>query len=119
MYHDSIISRRLKAVHRLPASPFASARQAFPDDPVAETASEGPALPLPSEHTRYTAYASRSSGTYRRAGRALVVMGYLQLLLEMVVVRPRAGEAKEVGRWRRWRMLVWWEGVKCVLCTVS
>lgn len=72
----------------------------------------GQALPLPSDHTRYTEYFSRHSSTYRTASRTLVVIGYVQLLLEMMVVRGRKQEGKDVGRWKRWKLLVWLEGVK-------
>jgi peroxin-16 len=117
LYHNSIISRRLKQVQRLPVSPFA--RPSEKEGTVSDAAGGkdgdvalGQALPLPSDHTRYTEYFSRHSSTYRTASRALVVIGYVQLLLEMMVVRGRKQEGKDVGRWKRWKLLVWLEGVK-------
>lgn len=117
MYHDSIISRRLKQVRRLPVSPFA--RQDTPKEEGTDGDIEkngdavlGQTLPLPSDHTRYTEHFAQNSTTYRTASRALVVIGYVQLLLEMVVVRGRKQEGKDAGRWKRWKMLVWLEGVK-------
>lgn len=99
---------------------------AFPSDPLAnppaapEHLSEedplagGAALPLPSEHARYTQFFARKSPTYRTASRALVVIGYVQLLLEMVTVRRSgsSGLGRDEGRWKRWRLLVWLEAVK-------
>lgn len=123
LYHDSIISRRLKQIHRLPASPFRKSESpegaetteaSFPDEPLAEATPLGQSLPLPSDHTRYTSHFARTSGVYKTAGRALVVLGYVQLLLEMVVVRGRRSEEREGGRWRRWKVLVWLEAVKYV-----
>lgn len=125
LYHDSIISRRLAQINRLPASPFrksgpreGEAAKTFPDDPLVGGEPLGTALPLPSDHTRYTSHFARTSGAYRHVSRALVVLGYVQLLLEMVVVRGRrdeGGKRKEEGRWRRWKVLVWLEAVKYVL----
>jgi peroxin-16 len=121
LYHDSIISRRLKQVNRLPESPFRktdtpATTTPFPEDPLAEPPIPlGQSLPLPSDHTRYTSHFTQTSGVYATAGRALVILGYVQLLLEMVVVRGRRSEGaaqREGGRWRRWRVLVWLEAVK-------
>lgn len=120
MYHDSIISRRLKQVRRLPVSPFAR-QDTAPDEQGAGDNFEkngdtllGQTLPLPTDHTRYTEHFAQESTTYRTASRALVVIGYVQLLLEMVVVRGRNQEGKDAGRWKRWKVLVWLEGVKYV-----
>lgn len=119
LYHDSIISRRLKQVNRLQESPFRKTdapTTTFPEDPLAESPVPlGQSLPLPSDHTRYTSHFTKTSSVYASAARALVVLGYVQLLLEMVVVRGRRSEGaaqREGGRWRRWKVLVWLEAVK-------
>lgn len=120
MYHDSIISRRLKQVRRLPASPFARQDTAPDEQGTGDNVEKngdtllGQTLPLPTDHTRYTEHFAQESTTYRTASRALVVIGYVQLLLEMVVVRGRNQEGKDAGRWKRWKVLVWLEGVKYV-----
>ncbi|GHJ85824.1 hypothetical protein NliqN6_2226 [Naganishia liquefaciens] len=131
LYHDLIISRRLAQINRLPASPFRKsgpggedAPRTFPDDPLVQEGGGGgeealgTTLPLPSDHTRYTSHFARTSGVYKHASRALVVLGYVQLLVEMMVVRGRGNEGeerREQGRWRRWRVLVWLEAVKTAL----
>ncbi|KAJ9125114.1 hypothetical protein QFC22_000067 [Naganishia vaughanmartiniae] len=160
LYHDSILSKRLDQLRRLPSSPFArpsgsrvensditadvtvsgedgiprpevllSTEPAFPTDPLANPPTfpdhppdqdplQGDAgLPLPSEHARYTRYFAGKSVTYKTASRALVVIGYVQLLLEMVTVRRSgsSGPGREEGRWKRWRLLVWLEAVKSAL----
>ncbi|KAJ9108739.1 hypothetical protein QFC21_000059 [Naganishia friedmannii] len=159
LYHDSILSKRLDQLRRLPVSPFArpsgaaggpetivdvkgngedgtprteaplGTESAFPADPLAnfptipehpsveDPMASGAALPLPSEHARYTQFFARKSATYRTASRALVVIGYVQLLLEMVTVRRSgaSGQGRDEGRWKRWRLLVWLEAVKSAL----
>lgn len=52
-------------------------------------------LPPASDHYRYTRFFSTASPLYRHASRSLVVIGYVQLLLEMMV-RKRKGDK---GRW--------------------
>ncbi|KAJ9104775.1 hypothetical protein QFC19_003916 [Naganishia cerealis] len=131
LYHDSILSKRLEQLRRLPSSAFAQPSGAraevpgtshtvestsissetregedggiprpssldtksdFPPNPLADGPAPFPeqipddtaealraALPLPSEHARYTQHFARNSATYRTASRALVVIGYREV----------------------------------------
>jgi hypothetical protein len=85
-----------------------------------------PTLPLPTAHDRYTRSWARHSVLYRLASGALIGVGGVQLLGEMIALKGWASagppsstpEARARGRrdWeRRWRWLVGVEGTKCVL----
>lgn len=62
----------------------------------------------PSEHARYTHHFSDSSTTYNRLARALVIIGYVELLSEMVARR-------KLGPKKAWDVVVGMESVKAVL----
>jgi peroxin-16 len=118
-YHDTVLSRRLTPALSLPPHPFARAPAAPSSKATADAQPEGsaqsrptpqapprisPVLPPPSDHTRYTRYWSDHSIIYRKASRALSVLGYVELLVEML--------ARKRGDRARWRVIVSIEGIK-------
>ncbi|KZS96001.1 peroxisomal membrane protein PEX16 [Sistotremastrum niveocremeum HHB9708] len=84
LYHDTLLARRLS------------------QDPKLK-----PLIP-PSPHSRYTRAWSDKSGQYKWAARALEVIKFLQLVVEMSLRR-------KVGRNAKWRAIVSIEFVKAVL----
>lgn len=114
-YHDILLSKRLEEVPTLPGSPFGRATERQKEttgdnghaEPDAPKTSQQATRPAPSAHARYTQYFCAKSPVYRRAARLLVVIGYVQLLLEMLVVRRGRRGPKS-----RWTMLLWLEGLK-------
>ncbi|PWN35481.1 peroxisome membrane protein [Meira miltonrushii] len=62
----------------------------------------------PSEHARYTHHFSDSSSTYSRLARVLVIIGYVELLSEMLARR-------KLGPKKAWDVVVGIESVKAVL----
>jgi peroxin-16 len=109
-YHDSLLNKRLNKLSSLPPSPFPSVIE-----PSSKTADAAPSTtshtirPPPSDHARYTSYFCAKSPIYRRAARMLVVIGYVQLLLEMLAIRRGRN-----GPRRRWKMVLWLEAIKWV-----
>lgn len=128
LYHDSVIAKRLNRISALPPSPFppTSTYSTLPPSPplselpadassvppqlATSTPSTSVSIPPASDHARYTQHFCESSTTYRRAGKSLVLLQYVQLLLEMVW-RKRRGDRK------RWTLLIWLELIKSVVIT--
>lgn len=90
-------------------APKAAASNGFPahmpDTKSDTTAARETILPPASDHYRFTRHFAANSNVYRHASRALAVVGYVQLLLEMLV-RKRSGDGK------RWRLVVVLEAFK-------
>ncbi|OCF57410.1 peroxin-16 [Kwoniella mangroviensis CBS 10435] len=97
-YHDQILHSHIPRELSLPPHPFI-------DHTVGRIS---PLLPAESEHTRYTRYWTKRSTTYKRAGKALSTIGYLELVVEMI--------AKKKGGDRfRWRVVLFIELIKTFL----
>lgn len=64
--------------------------------------------PKPSSHARYTAAWRDASGIYSACAKALTLIHYTELLLEMVAL-------KKTGKKGKWRAVVLIELAKCVL----
>ncbi|EST07090.1 Peroxisome membrane protein, Pex16 [Kalmanozyma brasiliensis GHG001] len=112
LYHDSILARALEKQNPLAiTSSNASEKQGFQSSlaPL-EPSQRGSALTglTPSEHARYTQHFSRNSKSYNRVARTLVVVGYLELVAEMVARR-------KLGRRKAWDVVAAIEGLKVVL----
>jgi peroxin-16 len=126
-YHDTIVAKRIRPAYTLPPHPFEPAPAtssstastlggSSSSTPAAKVAAApvstnaqappriSPLLPPPSDHTRYARYWQRSSIIYRKASRALSILGYVELLVEML--------ARKKGDRARWRVVVFFEAVK-------
>lgn len=110
MYHDSILVRLLSP----PKVPSALGKP-LPSPALQGSTAAGlaPAPPAtythhqhtPSSHARYTHHFSDSSPSYRVVARTLVIIGYLELLAEMVARR-------KLGRKEAWNVVAGIEGAK-------
>lgn len=126
LYHDSILVRLLSPAP-LPRSIGSVARNrsglsrstgAVQDTlgPASSSTSGAPAPPAtysklqhtPSEHARYTHHFSDSVPAYKAVARALVIIGYAELLAEMLARR-------KLGQKRAWDVVVGIEGTKAAL----
>lgn len=115
-YHDTIISKRIKPSFSLPPHPFdantvtpkaaptAPADASNATQPIGTLPRVTPLLPPPSDHTRYTRYWAQTSTIYRKASRTIAVLGYVELLVEML--------ARKRGERARWRIVAIIEAVK-------
>ncbi|PWY99836.1 peroxisome membrane protein [Testicularia cyperi] len=113
LHHDSILTRALEK-----QDPHAHARatgreiepySALEKSPPGAAGGASSSLLLnPSEHTRYTQHFSRTSKAYNHVARTLVIIGYLELLAEMVARR-------KLGRRRAWDVVASIEAIKVVL----
>ncbi|CAO1621879.1 unnamed protein product [Parajaminaea phylloscopi] len=127
MYHDDILNRLV--VHRdvsqtgaAPPPPPSSAPLSVSSsqqignagsstslDANAEASTSVPLLPYnPSQHARYTNFYSDKSTTYRVAARLLVVIGYTELMSEMVA-------RKRLGKKAAWDVVLGIEALKAAL----
>ncbi|CAD6580025.1 MAG: Peroxisomal membrane protein pex16 [Tremellales sp. Tagirdzhanova-0007] len=106
-YHDTLLSKRVGPNLSLPPHPFANERPSATDSTGSTVPRIVPLLPPPSEHARYTRYWTNRSNVYRRASRALVTIGYVELLVEMV--------ARKRGDRSRWRIVLLIESIKTML----
>lgn len=103
LYHDSILVRALekqngRAQRDLEASAPESRKIGGPL-----------ASPLTSsEHTRYTQHFSQQSSTYNRIAKTLVMIGYVELLVEMMARR-------KLGSKKAWDVVAGIEAVKVAL----
>ena len=91
-YHDTLLSKRLDHTLSLPPHPFVPASS--DSDPAVSRVA--PILPPPTDHARYTRYWTDRSPLYKKASRVLVILGYVELLVEMLA-RKKGGDR---GRWR-------------------
>lgn len=116
LYHDSILARALES-QNAPASDAAATalteKSTLPASPVplgAVGQHVGAAATglTPSEHARYTNHFSRTSKNYNRVARTLVIVGYFELLAEMVARR-------KLGRRKAWDVVAAIESLKVVL----
>ena len=96
LYHDSILYR-LVSSGSSPASSSSS--------PGLDSSSPARLAYTPSPHARYTTHFADSSPAYNLCARALVLVGYTELLAEMLARRRG-------GRKRAWDVVVGIEGVK-------
>lgn len=131
LYHDSILVRLLSphpahrglapgaAARSTGGGPSSASSSSLATGAVATSfASSGgaPAPPAtysklqhtPSEHARYTHFFSDASTTYNSAARALVIIGYGELLAEMLARR-------KLGEKRAWNVVAGIEAVKAAL----
>ncbi|PWO00401.1 peroxisome membrane protein [Tilletiopsis washingtonensis] len=99
LYHDSILYR-LVSSGSSPASSSSS--------PGLDSSSPARLAYTPSPHARYTTHFADSSPAYNLCARALVLVGYTELLAEMLARRRG-------GRKRAWDVVVGIEGVKVAL----
>lgn len=104
-YHDTLLSKRLNPTLSLPPHPFSNPKQTKPPRIT-------PSIPPSSGHSRYTRFWTRQSRMYRRASRALVTIGYIQLLVEMVS-RRKGGDRV------RWRVVVLLETIKSAFALLN
>lgn len=110
LYHDSILARALEKQNPLAAAnnqAFTSDKSTLPSSPAPLDANALTGL-TPSEHARYTHHFSRSSKGYNRVARTLVVVGYFELLAEMLARR-------KLGRRKAWDVVAAIEALKVVL----
>lgn len=114
LYHDSILARALEKQNPNSSSSTSatlSEKQGFQTSltPL-EPSRHANALTglTPSEHARYTQHFSRNSTNYNRVARTLVVVGYFELLAEMVARR-------KLGRRKAWDVVAAIEALKVVL----
>lgn len=87
LYHDSIVK---KAADQLPDHK----------------------KPRLSAHSRYTSYWLQHSKTYATCARLLTVLGYSELVIEML-------GRKKLSRDRKWRLIILLEATKYVCCHPS
>ncbi|SOV06351.1 related to Peroxisomal membrane protein PEX16 [Ustilago sp. UG-2017a] len=108
LYHDSILARALDKQYPYAAGASAQAvttsekRSLAPKDVSAITSI------TPSEHARYTQHFAQHSRGYNKVARTLVVVGYFELLAEMIARR-------KLGRRKAWDVVAAIEAVKVVL----
>ena len=103
LYHDSILVRLLSPSPS-PNAPSTSA-QALTADNHAPPATYSKLQHTPSAHARYTHFFSDSNKAYDVAARSLVIIGYTELLAEMLAKR-------KLGRKQAWNVVVGIESVK-------
>ncbi|PWN50798.1 peroxisome membrane protein [Violaceomyces palustris] len=116
LYHDSILVRILSNQQqhepqqpKQPRKPFSNlSSPQFPSSISSPSSSSSSGLLPPSEHSRYTHHFSNTSNAYDLIARSLVIIGYLELLAEMVARR-------KLGRKRAWDVVVSIEAVKAAL----
>ncbi|CBQ72529.1 related to Peroxisomal membrane protein PEX16 [Sporisorium reilianum SRZ2] len=113
LYHDSILARALQkqnSTHDAAASAITEkARHPPSPAPLDAVQPAGAATGLtPSEHARYTNHFSRSSNSYNRVARTLVIVGYFELLAEMIARR-------KLGRRKAWDVVAAIEALKVAL----
>ncbi|EJT79808.1 peroxisomal membrane protein PEX16 [Gaeumannomyces tritici R3-111a-1] len=96
LYHDSLLERAAAA----------AAADTSPPSPSSSSA-KSKAAPSRSIHTRYTSFWSQNSAMYRRVARALQIVQYTQLLVEMAA--RRRGDDR-----LRWRLVVLVEAFKAL-----
>lgn len=110
LYHDEILKRLViytdvssaAAPQRVDPGRAAS----LPARSGSSGSASGPLLPYtPSSHARYTNYYSGQSPLYKAIARLLVVVGYTELLAEMVARR-------KLPRDRAWDVVLGIEGLK-------
>ena len=108
LYHDSILARALEK--QQPNA--ASSNGATSDKRITPLGGSQPATAVagltPSEHARYTQHFSQHSKAYNRLARTLVIVGYFELLAEMVARR-------KLGRKKAWDVVAAIEALKVVL----
>ncbi|KAJ1020604.1 hypothetical protein NDA16_003997 [Ustilago loliicola] len=108
LYHDSILARALDKQYPSAAGASTQAvtisekRSLAPKDVSAITGI------TPSEHARYMQHFAQHSKGYNRVARTLVVVGYFELLAEMIARR-------KLGRRKAWDVVAAIEAVKVVL----
>ncbi|CAO1626465.1 unnamed protein product [Sympodiomycopsis kandeliae] len=99
MYHDDILSNLVV---------FRNIDTSGPQQRALQTQSQRLIPHTPSSHTRYTTHFSNSSTTYKVAARLLVIIGYTELLAEMIAKR-------KLSRKRTWDVVLGIEGLKAAL----
>ena len=108
LYHDSILARALDKQHpnSVPSHAATSEKTIVP---LVAASHSTPVTGLsPSEHARYTQYFSQNSNGYNPVARTLVIIGYFELLAEMLARR-------KLGRRKAWDVVAAIEALKVVL----
>ncbi|CDS00535.1 related to Peroxisomal membrane protein PEX16 [Sporisorium scitamineum] len=117
LYHDSILARAFEKQNPHAANTSNDAisaiadKRTLPPSPASLDAVQpaGAATGLtPSEHARYTTHFSHTSKSYNRVARTLVIVGYFELLAEMIARR-------KLGRRKAWDVVAAIEALKVVL----
>jgi peroxin-16 len=110
LYHDSILARALDR-HEPEATTSTTVSHPSEKRIAASTTSQYTNAITgitPSEHARYTQHFTRNSKGYNRVARTLVVIGYFELLAEMVARR-------KLGRRKAWDVVAAIEAIKVTL----
>ncbi|EPQ29268.1 uncharacterized protein PFL1_03023 [Pseudozyma flocculosa PF-1] len=102
LYHDSILVRALSQQHTAAPGTLPSSSSS------PSSASSSPSSFSLSEHARYTQHFSRTSTPYNLVARALVIIGYLELLVEMAARR-------KLSKRRAWDVVATIEATKAAL----
>lgn len=105
LYHDEIL-KRLVIYRDINVDGPQQTRRLASKQPLDAASSDQPLLPhTPSSHARYTNYYSDKSPAYKAMARLLVVIGYTELLAEMVARR-------KLSRSKAWDVVLGIEAVK-------
>lgn len=110
LYHDSILARALEKQNPLAITndkALAAEKRVLPSSAARLDTNIATGL-TPSEHARYTNHFSHSSKSYNRVARSLVIVGYFELLAEMVARR-------KLGRRKAWDVVAAIEALKVLL----
>ncbi|KAN0064470.1 hypothetical protein ACQY0O_002096 [Thecaphora frezii] len=117
LYHDSILVRALTQQHphsspaHAPAAPASRDKAALavaPPSVASKTSASSSQSLTFSEHARYTQHFSHRSSAYKLVARTLVIVGYLELLVEMAARR-------KLTKKRAWDVVATIEALKALL----